>query len=293
MKFRFRVIFFSVVLLLQSVRAVAFDFNFEIELIQQKFWRWFTMVSDGIEFLANKDYELFFEDEKPVTSMRSIMLFDRLWKRLEKECRNFYFPRRIIWVNGAPGAGKGVNTRNIMRAMGISAKPLIVSDLLQAPEFQSKIDQGLLVDDEEVTFLVFKNIAEVNRKDSGLIVDGYPRTFLQAECIHLLKKKINAEMVAVVLLIDEKTSINRQRIRGLEAIAHNQQVQSTGEGTLVEVRATDIDDEVARKRYATFRDQTIKALRYMKEFTQYHDINAKGSFDEVRDRINSALKRSQ
>ena len=251
------------------------------------------MVDDGITFLRDERYESFIEDGKLIAPLSSVVLFNKIWQRIENDCKTIHFPSTIVWLNGAPGSGKGVNTRNVMRALSISTKPIIVSDLLHTPEFQEKIDKGLLIDDEEVSYLVFKTIIQGNRNESGIIIDGFPRTVIQAELLRLLKKQLSNDtrMISVVLLIDEKTSIARQRTRGLEAIEHNRLVKSTGRGELHEVRATDTDDDIARTRYATFRDKTIDALKYLKDFTDYYDIDAKGSFEEVRDRIYAALKK--
>lgn len=252
------------------------------------------MAKDAIDFVNNKEFEPFVKEGQLVASAPAVFMFCRVWKRLLSEFPEIKLPRTIVWVNGAPGAGKGTNTRNIMRVMGISTRPIIVSDLLHSPEFQQKIDQGLLIDDEEVTYLVFKRIVEESHNEVGIIIDGYPRTLIQAECASLLQHKVGAERlreVTVVLLVDERTSILRQKTRGQEAIEHNNQVQSSGHGELQTVRATDMNDDVARARYAAFRDQTLSALKVMKKCSNYYDIDAKGSFDEVRGRIYEALKK--
>ncbi|MDE6576307.1 MAG: nucleoside monophosphate kinase [Opitutales bacterium] len=258
------------------------------------FRRSIKMAKEAVDFVHNQEFEPFVEQGKLVASGPAVFLFCRVWKRLVSEFPEIKVPRTIIWVNGAPGAGKGTNTRNIMRVMGISTHPIIVSDLLHSPEYQQKIDQGLLIDDEEVTYLVFKKIIEESHNEVGIIIDGYPRTLMQAECAALLQKRIGADRlreITVVLLVDERTSILRQKTRGQEAIEHNNQVQASGHGELQTVRATDMDDNVARTRYAMFRDQTLNALKYMKKCSNYYSIDAKGSFDEVRNRIYEVLKK--
>jgi adenylate kinase len=181
-----------------------------------------------------------------------------------------------------------------MRIMDISARPIVVSDFLNDTEaFKEKIDRGMLVDDEDVTLLLFKQILEENNS-KGLIVDGYPRTKVQAECIRLLQlkmeKTIPIKMISIVLLIDEKTSIKRQLRRGRSAIEHNTKVSREGHGKLIRIRETDVKPDVARKRYHIFLEKTYMALNLLKNFTEYYDIDAKGSLDEVKERLVSALK---
>jgi adenylate kinase len=254
------------------------------------------MLSQSIDLLNNKKYEEFVENGRFVTSLKVIFLFERIWNELSQGgTKKPVFPTRIIWVNGAPGSGKGTNKRNIMRIMGIPARPIVVSDLLNNTEaFQEKIDKGMLIDDEDVTLILFKQILEENNS-KGLIIDGYPRTKVQAECVRLLQlkmeKTIPIKMISIVLLIDEKTSIKRQLRRGKNAIEHNTKVSREGHGELIKIRETDVKPEVARKRYHIFLEKTYAALNVLRGFTEYYDIDAKGSLDEVKERLVSALKK--
>ena len=60
-------------------------------------------------------------------------------------------PREIVWLNGAPGSGKGTNSAFIMQARGFIKAPIEMSNLLKSdPAAQKKIAQGLLLDDEAV-----------------------------------------------------------------------------------------------------------------------------------------------
>jgi adenylate kinase family enzyme len=91
-------------------------------------------------------------------------------------------------------------------------------------------------------------------------------------------------MISVVLLIDERASIQRQLARGKEAMEHNSKAADK-ESERIEVRKTDRDPELARLRYSEFYEKTHPALRLLRKFMDYYEIDAKGSFDEVRDRI--------
>jgi adenylate kinase len=77
-----------------------------------------------------------------------------------------------------------------------------------------------------------------------------------------------------VLFVGEQTSIERQLRRGHEILAHNEQVQRTGVGELVQLRPTDIDQELARNRYRTFKERTYEALTSLRRYFPYHFINA-------------------
>ena len=112
------------------------------------------------------------------------LIFQTVWHELEQELgsENLKFPAEIFWLNGAPGAGKGTQTEFIMQFRDLTEKPIIVSELLKSPEARKKIDAGLLAGDREVTKLVLSNLLSPEY-ESGAIVDGYPRTKTQVECL--------------------------------------------------------------------------------------------------------------
>ena len=64
------------------------------------------------------------------------LIFSAVWDDLqERHSRdNLRFPRDFIWLGGAPGAGKGTNTPFIAETRGITAPPIVVSDLLTSPQ---------------------------------------------------------------------------------------------------------------------------------------------------------------
>jgi adenylate kinase len=246
-----------------------------------------------MQFLREKRHEKFVKDGRMIASLESVLLFCRVWDRLVESGIRLVSPKEIVWINGAPGAGKGTNTRNVMRAMNIALRPIVVSCLLDSPEFKNEVDGGFLIDDLEVVFLVFKRIFEEGG-GKRIIVDGYPRTRVQVECLQLLQQQMQPDsirMISVVLLIDERTSIQRQLIRGQEAMEHNARASKKDDEQPIPVRKTDTDPALACRRYNEFFEKTHPALRLLKKFTDYYEIEAKGSFDEIRDRVYAALKK--
>lgn len=211
------------------------------------------------------------------------------------------FPKEIIWLNGAPGAGKTTNTGFIRSERSILAEPLVVSSLLSQPEMQRIKDEGFLVGDREVTEMVLSELMEP-RYQEGVIVDGYPRTPAQASICRMLHDKLSSlhrthksTVLAehflrpvfriVILYVDEPTSVARQLGRAAEVEAHNKRVQETGVGHLLEVRPTDRDESLARRRYKTFIEQTYEAVKSLTSLFIYNLINAGGPISEVRENI--------
>ncbi|MBC2604183.1 nucleoside monophosphate kinase [Puniceicoccus vermicola] len=230
------------------------------------------------------------------------IIFERVWSQLEDDIgqENLIFPKEIFWLNGSPGAGKGTNTGFIMETRDLTADPITVSQLLKSPEARKRMDAGLLVGDREVTELVLRRLLDPEYQH-GAIVDGFPRTKVQVECVKQLYAKLDAlhqmhfegtkssfpkcRFHIIVLFIDEGESVKRQLNRGRQAIVHNEKVRESGVGEVREVRKTDLNEDAARGRYRTFKEITYHALRELQEVFHYHYIDAQGSLKEVQDRI--------
>ncbi|MBM3853894.1 MAG: nucleoside monophosphate kinase [Verrucomicrobia bacterium] len=231
------------------------------------------------------------------------LIFESIWQQLELEQgrENLRFPKEIILLGGAPGAGKGTNTRFINESRGLTCPPIVVSTLLDSPEARALKDAGNMVGDREVIGLLLRRLLRPEYRD-GVILDGFPRTKVQVECLKLLVDRMQAlrsefyhsplsihfrqpTIHIMVLFVDEKQSIARQLKRGRETRQHNEEVTRTGIGDLFEDRPTDHDEELARRRYRVFKEQTWDALQSLKEIFHYHFVNAQGSIEEVERNI--------
>ncbi|MEK9772556.1 MAG: nucleoside monophosphate kinase [Opitutae bacterium] len=251
------------------------------------------------------------KSSKPVEDIEvkdAQLIFHSVWHELEKEVgvENLKFPAEIFWLNGAPGAGKGTQTAFIMEFRDLTEKPIVVSELLQSPEAKKKMDAGLLAGDREVTKLVLRELLDP-KYESGAVVDGYPRTKTQVECLKLFHRRLSdlrskylgtfqesqfpkPRFHIIMLFIDEDESVRRQLLRGERTISHNKEVEASGVGEAWELRKTDLDDASAHKRYKTFKESTYDSLTTLREVFHYHFINAHGTIIEVQQRIISELK---
>ncbi|MCF6312538.1 MAG: nucleoside monophosphate kinase [Verrucomicrobiales bacterium] len=236
------------------------------------------------------------------------LIFTDVWADLESEYgyENLRFPKEIILLGGAPGSGKGTNTGLILKARGLTCPPIVVSDLLDTPEMKQLKDGGNMVGDREVVAIVFRKLIEDQFRD-GAVLDGFPRTHVQVECMKLLVAKIDQlhrefketpmarnfrrpTVHVVVLFVDEKSSVDRQLHRGREIEKYNAEVEASGVGEKQELRVTDLDPARAQHRYRVFKESTWDALQSLKEIFFYHLINAQGTFAEVEQNILNELK---
>ena len=236
------------------------------------------------------------------------LIFNSVWSELKADFgkENLRFAKELILLGGAPGSGKGTQTQFILNARGLTCDSIVVSSLLTSPEAQKIKKQGGMVGDREVVGLVFRKLLDEEYRD-GAVLDGFPRTKVQVECLKLLvakMKQLRREFYdtpmrihfrqptvhVMVLFVDETTSVERQLNRGQEVERQNQKIRASGIGEQREARATDLDPEAARRRYRVFKERTWEALQSLKQTYFYHFVNAQGPIEKVEQNILGELR---
>src|SRR6201997_5249027 len=231
------------------------------------------------------------------------LIFGAVWRELEGELgrSRMRFPKELILLGGAPGAGKGTNSDFIRKVRGIEAQPIVVSQLLDTPEARAVKARGGMVGDREVVGILLRKLLEPVQQN-GALLDGFPRTKVQVECLKLLFDEMIAlrrefsgtpEVIhfkqpifhIMVLFVDEAESVARQLKRGRQVVAHNEEVARSGMGEQGEERAKDFSEGLARNRYRVFKEQTYEALVSLKQIFHYHFINAQAPIPEVQANI--------
>ena len=122
---------------------------------------------------------------------------------------------KIIML-GAPGAGKGTQAKKIADSYHIphiSTGDIFRANIKEGTELGKKakeyMDQGLLVPDELVVNLV---VDRVQKEDcaNGYVLDGFPRTIPQAECLDEALTKLNTKIdYAINVEVPDENIINR------------------------------------------------------------------------------------
>ncbi|EDQ89523.1 uncharacterized protein MONBRDRAFT_32330 [Monosiga brevicollis MX1] len=199
-------------------------------------------------------------------------IFDAVWRRLEREHgrANLRFPSTIVYLNGAPGSGKGTMAKYFVNELHLNH--IATSSLLQTPEAQKMKSTSMLVNDSDVEVIkqLQQRMAELHRE------------FFHTDlATHFPRPKFHV----VMLYIGEEESVKRQMKRGEQVEEHNARVEASGEGRKVENRTTDIDETLARKRYRIFREEGYEPIRTLRSLFNYHFIAADGSIEEVRARV--------
>jgi adenylate kinase len=230
------------------------------------------------------------------------MIFNTVWDKLVKKRgkENIRFPKEIIWLTGAPGSGKTTHTPFIAKSRGITTAPIVMSDLLTSPEANKLKGEGILVSDQMVVEILFEALLNPIYQ-VGVIVDGFPRTEVQVECIKLLSNKmfdLRKEFIGTplgpffrrpafrvcVLFVNQNESMTRQRNRAIKVLEENKKAEENGFGTKSKPRDTDIDERKLEQRYLIFK-QHFSTLERLREHFAFSLIDASGNVPDVEKKI--------
>jgi len=130
-----------------------------------------------------------------------------------------YWPRKIMILFGAPGAGKGTQAPKIVEALDIPQ--LSTGDMLRAAvaaqtevgkQAQEIMKAGGLVSDDIVVGIIRDRIQEADCA-AGFILDGFPRTIAQAQALDAMLAA-NGESVNTVMAFNVPDSVLEERVCG-------------------------------------------------------------------------------
>jgi adenylate kinase len=172
----------------------------------------------------------------------------------------------ILIFLGPPGSGKGTQAK--MLAEKINLAHLSLGDILReevrsgtdlgrrAKEF---MDAGRLVPDELTIELTRKRIAP-----SGFIIDGFPRTTLQAEAFDKMLVDLGLKLDAAVYfqITEDQATERLLRRAGLEGRA-------------------DDNEEAIRTRFEVYERQTRPLIEHYSRMGKLAQIDAARSIEEV------------
>ena len=187
-----------------------------------------------------------------------------------------------IILLGPPGAGKGTQAKYLISAFGL--KQLSTGDMLRAAieegsdlgkQVQLIVDSGNLVPDNIMIEMITTRISRTDCK-GGFILDGFPRTVLQAETLTevLSQQKIKIDHV-IALDVKLSSLLDRIRNRALEAAQ--------------EQRRQDDDEETLKHRLNVYKKQTEPILPYYEKLGLLTTIDGMLAPDEVSKKINDVL----
>tara|TARA_B100000029_G_scaffold263672_1_gene259853 strand:+ start:21411 stop:22049 length:639 start_codon:yes stop_codon:yes gene_type:complete len=200
-----------------------------------------------------------------------------------------------IVLFGPPGAGKGTQATRISELTG---KPQVsTGDMLRdavasgtelGREAKDYMESGLLVPDEVIIGLIAERLQQPDA-ESGLLLDGYPRTIVQAESLDKI------ESVAAVVSIEVPDEAIVRRIVGRRIDPQTGQIYHLDfnpppmEIANRVVQRKDDNEETVRSRLSAYHEQTAPLANWYGERGLLLRIDGGRGIDEVGDSIESAL----
>ncbi len=198
-----------------------------------------------------------------------------------------------IVLLGAPGAGKGTYAqyfRDKYCIPHISTGDIFRAEIAANTELGRKIktyvEQGLLVPDDIVIEVVKKRLQQPDTVN-GFILDGYPRTLVQAKALD----EITSIDAAVHLVVSEEVAVRRLSGRMVCPVCGRVyniyyepkprvDEQCDYDGAKL-VRRKDDEPEVVRQRYRVFYQTFNPVIEYYRNTRRLIEVNADKSIREV------------
>lgn len=212
---------------------------------------------------------------------------------------------KIIVLIGAPGAGKGTQARLLQERLGIPQistgdmfREMKTLDTPLAREVQEIMRSGKLVPDD-VTFRIVEE--RTSREDCGgdYILDGYPRTAVQAEQLEGLAEQQGKEIVAIEVDLPREELLKRLTGRRSCPVCgeiyniYSKPPKVEGRCDLHPdaelIHRADDNKESVGARLAVYDEQTKPLIEYYERSGRLNRVKGTGSLEEIYGRIEDVL----
>ena len=203
---------------------------------------------------------------------------------------------KIIML-GAPGAGKGTQAKQIAAKYNIphiSTGDIFRANIKEGTELGKKakeyMDQGKLVPDELTCNLVVDRIQQ-DDCSKGYILDGFPRTIPQAECLDEALKKLGDKIdYAVDVEVPDENIVNRMSGRracvGCGATYHIKYNPTKVEGVCDAcgeklILRDDDKPETVKNRLSVYHEQTQPLIDYYNKAGVLAEVDGTKDMEDV------------
>ena len=210
---------------------------------------------------------------------------------------------KIIFI-GPPGSGKGTQAKRLASRFEIphiSTGDMLREAVADGTELGRKaapiMAAGALVPDDLMIGIINDRLAKADAA-KGFILDGFPRTLVQAEKLDGIVGNGNDHLRVLHLLVPDDAIVRRITLRRTcaqcGAIYHleNQPPASDSVcdrcGAAVIARPDDTEEAV-RKRLEAFHRQTMPVTTYYKSKSILREVDGIGPVDQVFERIEKSL----
>lgn len=208
---------------------------------------------------------------------------------------------------GPPGAGKGTQAQRLQEKYNITKlstgdmlREVVVQDNSLARKIQEIMNSGRLVPDDIIISMIADRIIEEKCRN-GFILDGFPRTVVQAEALDTMLNKLGKHLdVVIELKVDDEALIQRISGRfacsncntGYNTILNPQKISGICDscgGSDFKFREDDKAETVS-KRLVAYHAQTAPLLPYYQDKNILVSVDGMKDVDEVSKEIDELLQ---
>jgi adenylate kinase len=211
---------------------------------------------------------------------------------------------KVIFI-GPPGSGKGTQAKRLAAQHGIphiSTGDMLREAIADGTELGQQaapiMAAGALVSDDLMVGIINDRLAKPDAA-KGFILDGFPRTLVQAEKLDNIVAGNGSDNLRVLqLLVPDEAIVRRIALRRscsqCGAIYHLENRPPANDSVCdrcgAEVIARPDDTETAvRKRLEAFHRQTLPVATYYKSKSILREVDGVGPIDEIFERIEKSL----
>ncbi len=210
---------------------------------------------------------------------------------------------KIIFI-GPPGSGKGTQAKRLASRFGIphiSTGDMLREAVADGTELGLQaapiMASGGLVSDDLMIGIINERLARPDA-ERGFILDGFPRTIVQAEKLDGIVGNGTDPLRVLQLLVPDDAIVRRITLRRTcaqcGAIYHLENNPPATDsvcdrcGAAVIARPDD-NEEAVRKRLEAFHRQTLPVATFYKAKNILREVDGIGPVDEVFERIEKSL----
>jgi len=211
---------------------------------------------------------------------------------------------RIVLL-GAPGSGKGTQAKRLEADQNIPQ--ISTGDMLRAAvaagsrfgeQAKDIIEAGQLVSDDIMLGIISERLAEPDAAE-GFILDGFPRTEIQALDLEDLLDQLGKPLDAAVLM-DVDFDILLKRLTGRRTcsltgdllnifFSSKEELDACTDAGGELIQRDDDNEETIKSRLDVYRQQTEPLIEYYQTRGRLKTVDADGPMDDVYERLRAVL----
>ena len=210
---------------------------------------------------------------------------------------------RLIFI-GPPGSGKGTQAKRLAAryavphiSTGDMLRESVADDTALGRQAAPIMASGALVPDDLMIGIINDRLAKPDA-GRGFILDGFPRTTVQAEKLDTIVGNGSDPLRVLQLLVPDDVLVKRTVLRRscpecgaiyhLESAPPKSDMVCDRDGAAL-IHRPDDNEESVRKRLEAFHRQTLPVATFYKAKGILRTVDGVGTLDEVFERIEKSL----